>query len=254
MHCFRVGCDQLRGDFLPCVTPPTGAASRPRRKATRSTAPPQRGAPPEQGAAPTGAADSLPPAGAGVGAEDSPNCVKVVFCAPLRGLQLALFGGGDTTRPRPAAARCLPAETGELRQIPTFAPPAGFTVRAELCSSQPLRSAAACFKRCARRDSFAPLRGEKRASAHPSNKARAAQGSCASARGLQRWSNGERGSTTELQPNAAQQHNRTDQRASVRRSVATRGARQPFFFLSAQCAVTPRPCAGLAETLVSVYT
>lgn len=105
--------------------PPTGAASRPRRKATRSTAPPQRGAPPEQGAAPTGAADSLPPAGAGVGAEDSPNCVKVVFCAPLRGLQLALFGGGDTTRPRPAAARCLPTKTGELRQIPTFTPPCG---------------------------------------------------------------------------------------------------------------------------------
>lgn len=36
-------------------------------------------------------------------------------------------------------------------------------------------------------------------------------------------------------------------------SSASAGACQPVF-LSAQCAVTPRPCAGLAETLVSIYT
>ena len=95
--------------------------------------PPQRGAPLTLRAAPTGAANSLPPAGAERGAQGSPNCAKAVFCAPLRGLQLALFGGCDLARPRPAAARCLPAEKGELRQIPTFAPPLrGFTIRAEL--------------------------------------------------------------------------------------------------------------------------
>lgn len=107
---------------MPNVTPDRG--SKPTAaKSYAQHRPAAAGRTPEQGAAPTGAADSLPPAGAGVGEEDSPNCVKVVFCAPLRGLQLALFGGGDTIRPRPAAARCLPAETGELRQIPTFAPP-----------------------------------------------------------------------------------------------------------------------------------
>lgn len=181
------------------VTQLTGAFCRLRRKGTGSPAPPQRGAPPEQGAAPTGAADSLPPAGAERGAESSPNCVKAAFCAPLRGLQLALFGGCDRALPRPAAARCLPAETGELRQMTTFTPPLrGFTVRAGL--------------------------------------------SC------------DRADRTGLKLNAARQHSCTDQRASVRRSVATRGARQPFFFLSAQCADTPRPCAGLAETLVSIYT
>lgn len=36
-------------------------------------------------------------------------------------------------------------------------------------------------------------------------------------------------------------------------SSASAGACQPVF-LSARCAVTPRPCAGLAETLVSIYT
>ena len=115
------------------VTQLTGAFCRLRRKGTGSPAPPQRGAPLTLRAAPTGAANSLPPAGAERGAQGSPNCAKAVFCAPLRGLQLALFGGCDLARPRPAAARCLPAEKGELRQIPTFAPPLrGFTIRAEL--------------------------------------------------------------------------------------------------------------------------
>lgn len=36
-------------------------------------------------------------------------------------------------------------------------------------------------------------------------------------------------------------------------SSASAGACQPVF-LSAQCADTPRPCAGLEETLVSIYT
>ena len=172
------------------VTQLTGTFCRLRRKGTGSPAPPQRGAPPEQGAAPTGAANSLPPAGAERGAEGSPNCVKAAFCAPLRGLRLALFGGCDRTKPRPAAARCLLAETGELRQMPTFAPPLrGFTVRAGL--------------------------------------------SC------------DRADRTGLKLNAARQHSCTDQRASVRRSVAARGARQPFLFPLGAVRRHPAPVRGL---------
>jgi hypothetical protein len=61
------------------VTQLTGAFCRLRRKGTGSPAPPQRGAPLTLGAAPTGAADSLPPAGAERGAQGSPNCVKDEF-------------------------------------------------------------------------------------------------------------------------------------------------------------------------------
>lgn len=73
-----MGCDQLHGDFLPNVTPDRG--SKPTAaKSYAQHRPAAAGRTPEQGAAPTGAADSLPPAGAGVGAEDSPNCVKDEF-------------------------------------------------------------------------------------------------------------------------------------------------------------------------------